>query len=535
MEDSESFGIYGDETPNFSFSEIKNDLINEFYNCKICYELPRIILNENDKIIYHCGCQNSKDEEISTKTFFDRITYRAPKDMKKLICDEHKTKFSYFCNHCNDNKCIDCSEECDSHQHKLTDLKRNLWDVKRKILEIKSYEKYRYYTTDHCKKEDSDFIYNSIEGIDQIESSNEKINESSLISKLEKEDNNDYYLFNLFKIIFNHYENYPHYIHFQNIKNCYDFFINKFFPKKEIILTYKNDQSGKVKLFGKNFIKNNKENCYIKIGDKELELCEYFELNKNSKKDLVIKLIEKDNKRIIDMSYMFYESNLLSISEKSIWKIDKVNNLSNMFNSCLFLEKIPSFISDWDTSQVTDISYLFYNCPLLETIPSLSHWNTIKVINMNNIFYGCKKLQFIPKIDITNIQFIQKIVNNQKLSNNHKIADGIQYILGAVKKEEKIFEKMFKALIGEKEYESLDNNSPGYIHAEDALTIALYLDDVYNINNNFKLLVNSIVKEERNFYYIWYVLNKLIKNKTNNCQIVLSDKKILDIIINLFI
>ena len=94
-------------------------------------------------------------------------------------------------------------------------------------------------------------------------------------------------------------------------------------------------------LFGKNFIKNNKENCYIKIGDKELELCEYFELNKNSKKDLVIKLIEKDNKRITDMSYMFYESNLLSISEKSIWKIDKVNNLSNMFNSCLFLEKIP--------------------------------------------------------------------------------------------------------------------------------------------------------------------------------------------------
>ena len=82
MEDSESFGIYGDETPNFSFSEIKNDLINEFYNCKICYELPRIILNENDKIIYHYGCQNSKDEEISTKTFFDRITYRAPKDMK---------------------------------------------------------------------------------------------------------------------------------------------------------------------------------------------------------------------------------------------------------------------------------------------------------------------------------------------------------------------------------------------------------------------------------------------------------------------
>ena len=49
-------------------------------------------------------------------------------------------------------------------------------------------------------------------------------------------------------------------------------------------------KEGKIRIFGENFVKNNKNKCKIIIDEKEYELMEEFKIN--NKKILKIKLIE---------------------------------------------------------------------------------------------------------------------------------------------------------------------------------------------------------------------------------------------------
>ena len=92
----------------------------------------------------------------------------------------------------------------------------------------------------------------------------------------------------------------------------------------------------KIKLFDKNFIENNKDNCKIIIEDKEYELMEYFNINK---------LKNKNN-------------NILSIELKGI---ENITNMSYMFSWCSSLNSLPD-ISNWNTTNVTDMSCMFYGC-----------------------------------------------------------------------------------------------------------------------------------------------------------------------------
>ena len=51
--------------------------------------------------------------------------------------------------------------------------------------------------------------------------------------------------------------------------------------KSYITLKYKIKNNTKdIKLFGKKFVENNKGFCRLKINEKEIELCEFYELEK---------------------------------------------------------------------------------------------------------------------------------------------------------------------------------------------------------------------------------------------------------------
>ena len=167
----------------------------------------------------------------------------------------------------------------------------------------------------------------------------------------------------------------------QNIKeiypNLYDFMNN------EIDIIYKYDKNmNKIKLFGKSFVNNNKNNCILIINKKILDLCEYYEIKEN--KNITVKLIEKSE--IIDMSYMFYEcASLLSIINFSKWKTKNVNNTSYMFYGCSSLNNLPD-ISTLITDNVIDISYMFFGCISLKYLPDINKWNLKNVRNKENIF-----------------------------------------------------------------------------------------------------------------------------------------------------
>ena len=55
-----------------------------------------------------------------------------------------------------------------------------------------------------------------------------------------------------------------------------------------------NKNKDEIKIFGTNFVENNKDNCYLLIDGKQCELCEFYKLknNQKNKSTLEIKLIE---------------------------------------------------------------------------------------------------------------------------------------------------------------------------------------------------------------------------------------------------
>ena len=152
----------------------------------------------------------------------------------------------------------------------------------------------------------------------------------------------------------------------------------------EIDIIYKYDKkASKIKLFGKIFVENNKNNCILIIDDKIKELSEYYEINEYKNKNITIKLIEKNE--IIDMSYMFHECiSLLSITNFSKWKTNNVNNTSYMLYGCSSLIEL-SDISTLITDKVIDISYMFCGCISLKYLPGINKWNLKNVKNKENI------------------------------------------------------------------------------------------------------------------------------------------------------
>ena len=196
-----------------------------------------------------------------------------------------------------------------------------------------------------------------------------------------------------------------------------------------INLSYK-FKNKRERIFGEQFVENNKNKCKIEVMNREIELREYFPIESTGK-PLCIKLIMK--KKIKNMSYMFHECNtLISISNISNYdfsfvknisymfskchslsdfsEISKLNtsnikNMSGVFNDCRNVSALPD-ISNWDTSKVTDMNHMFYKCSSLVTLPDISNWNTSKVTNMNHMFYKCKSLLNLPDIskwDISNV------------------------------------------------------------------------------------------------------------------------------------
>ena len=98
----------------------------------------------------------------------------------------------------------------------------------------------------------------------------------------------------------------------------------------EIIIIYKVNNNQEIRIFWENFVKNNKNNCKIIYNNKEFELTQYFQYDKE---DLIIKLIGIQN--ITNMSYMFsYCSSLNLLPDISNLNTNNVTNMSCMFGLC---------------------------------------------------------------------------------------------------------------------------------------------------------------------------------------------------------
>ena len=188
--------------------------------------------------------------------------------------------------------------------------------------------------------------------------------------------------------------------------------IDKF--KNKMTVKYRINNGKNIKIFGDDFVKNNKDNCFIILDENQFEISSEFEIQEDYIKEfLEIKLIETNN--IDNMSHMFDEcSTLLDLPDICKWDTSFVIDMSYMFFGCTSLNNI-SDISVWNMSKVENLNCLFCNCSSLKKIPDISKWDTSNVKNMNGMFYGCKLLYSLPDISIWNISHVKDM--NYMFSN----------------------------------------------------------------------------------------------------------------------
>ena len=168
-------------------------------------------------------------------------------------------------------------------------------------------------------------------------------------------------------------------------------------PKKEhnyISLFYnlkeKDSKNKNIKIFGEEFVLNNKYNCYMIYNNRKYNLSEYLEINNDNKEILKIQL--KPINYINNLSFLFQGCSLLkSISNLSKLKTNNLTNMKYLFDECSLLESI-SDISKWNTNNITSMRHLFNGCSSLKSIPDISKWNTNNVNNIYGMFAGCSSL-----------------------------------------------------------------------------------------------------------------------------------------------
>ena len=206
----------------------------------------------------------------------------------------------------------------------------------------------------------------------------------------------------------------------------------------------KQPNSDKIKIFGKNFVENNKDKCIILYNNILYFLEEFLLLDDQDKRhndNIEIIYIELEN--IPNRSYMFHEcidlkeisllkdkkniSNQKEITDNNIKSIKDEPHLNLYINDEPIIKKkqtndmisefkISGFknnaeivenninenenniISEFYNREVTDINYMFYKCSSLTSLYDISKYKTDKVTNMNYLFYDCNELISIPDI-----------------------------------------------------------------------------------------------------------------------------------------
>ena len=103
----------------------------------------------------------------------------------------------------------------------------------------------------------------------------------------------------------------------------------------EINIIYNIKEENNIRIFGSEFVKNNKNICKMIIDNKEYEITEKYNIKNNN-------------------------NNKLKIILKGI---NNVTNINDMFYNCLSLLSLPD-ISKWNTNNVTNMSLMFLNASL---------------------------------------------------------------------------------------------------------------------------------------------------------------------------
>ena len=235
------------------------------------------------------------------------------------------------------------------------------------------------------------------------------------------EDNN---IINKFKNIYNIYKkiNDKDYIEIKVNDN------NEDKENKKIIYDIE-DFNKMVPIFGKQFVENNKEKCYIIYNNRKYRLQNYFKFEKNGLNEIELQevdqlknlsymftfafsiknfnfLSEWDLSNVENISYMFAATNINDLRPVSGWNTKNIKNMTGLF--CLEYDKTPNSITDlnplknWDVSNVEDMSFMFGGRKI-SSLKSLERWELFKIKSLEGMFRKCEFLNGLEGIENWNL------------------------------------------------------------------------------------------------------------------------------------
>ena len=329
---------------------------------------------------------------------------------KKYYCKKHGEKMISYCKQCKKNLCDICGLEHDKkhyliyHREIFENSKiTNLNELRSKIDELK--------TEINNIINEFNKVLNNLEIYYEI--NNNMAKNFNINNKNYQTLSNMKYLNDYNKEIIKNINDIMEQIKKENKFSLLNQIYIKMFSFIEIILKYKKEKydDKTIQIFGKEFVKNNKNNFKMMINNKIYELNYELEKEQINSEIIEVKLIQY--KKTNNLSYMFGEDHsntpLISISDNfENFDMSNIINISNMFSCCKYLKSLPD-ISKWNLNNVIDISHLFYFCESLKSLPDISKWNTDNVNDISHIFCGCKSLLSLPDISKWNTKNVHNM------------------------------------------------------------------------------------------------------------------------------
>ena len=442
-------------------------------NINKCSFCSKKLNKSNGKLYYCLLCTKELCDEHKSQHDENHRSKIIDEEKKVNYCEIHYQKYLCYCSKCERNLCKECKKTCIENQHinniiyfsslkpdynveekfhnfseKINILNKEIKSIIAKLKYVKNsfeiiHKINENIVNNFIQKNETYQIYKNIKNIYEFNKKLLKdisliINENDLIKKIKNiielydsfkgtnlsknQSLRNSFLPNVIGKVSRNNSNF-NILSENSISNkIRNISMNNFeIPIKYNLLEHKKI---KLKLFGKEFIENNRNNCQIIIDEETKNLTEYIEITKLIKP---IKL--KINNNIINISSMFYKcNNLYSVdfSKLNNFKVTKMNNLfrgckilssisglsklntkevtdmSCIFKGCKEIKYLPD-ISEWDTSNTTTFKFLFRKCFNLNKLPDIGKWNVTKARNLSYLFSDCHTIVSLPEISKWNL------------------------------------------------------------------------------------------------------------------------------------
>ena len=210
-------------------------------------------------------------------------------------------------------------------------------------------------------------------------------------------------------------------------------------------LAYRIKVEKKERIFGKEFVKNNRNKCMIIYHNKKYKLLEYFKV---AKEELKLKFIF--HKSLFNLSYMFKDcksliqfsfkdegrnnnfksknyidfdekeeeqENIYNLKDNDKYGVNYNDNYFKLINIKKVLNTVSNSFVEEESEETDSLSIkflnnnilennhyytimngMFFNCSSLNIINYSSNWKFNQILGINHIFYNCSNLKYLPDI-----------------------------------------------------------------------------------------------------------------------------------------